>query len=139
MPRFATQAAIDELQRLSITQYIAQRRDDMPTVRTACNYGGFRDWFVCRCGRRAGVLYFAYEWRCRHCIGLPYRSQLEQPLDRLNARINTIRARLHWCAGVANGKGTRPKGMHQRTFSRLVKEHDALAAQLIGGINARFK
>ena len=35
-----------------------------------------------------------------------------------------------WQAGIANGHGSRPKGMHQTTYNRLVKEHDELAAMI---------
>ena len=35
-------------------------------------------------------------------------------------------------AGIANGHGAKPKGMHQTTYARLVAEHDKLAQQIIG-------
>ena len=42
-------------------------------------------------------------------------------------RADTIRRRLGWEAGIANPEGSKPKGMHWRTYERLKAEHDALA------------
>lgn len=51
---------------------------------TACNYGGYRYWFICplvkngqACGRRAGVVYLpdgAKYFGCRKCYDLTYGS-----------------------------------------------------------------
>lgn len=51
-------------------------------VTTACNYGGFRWWFLCPlirngypCQRRVGVLYVAGKYAgCRYCYDLTYES-----------------------------------------------------------------
>ena len=41
-----------------------------------CHFGGTRFWFLCKCGKRAGVLYkSANGFRCRKCLNLAYPSQ----------------------------------------------------------------
>lgn len=45
---------------------------------TNCNFGGVRNWFICQCGMRVGVLYkpyFADTFACRHCYNLTYESR----------------------------------------------------------------
>lgn len=59
----------------------------VPIVKTPCNFGGHRFWFICPvsvngryCGRRVGKLYLAPGSRyfaCRHCQDLTYRSSQE--------------------------------------------------------------
>ena len=51
----------------------AFRRQRVPIVTTACNYGGSRSWFQCVCGRRVGVLFDGVSaFVCRQCLGLGY-------------------------------------------------------------------
>lgn len=100
---------------------------------TPCHYGGLRHWFICpKCHRRASVLYCAGLLVCRHCIGANYQTQLMQPIDKLFRKVEKIRYRLGWQAGIAHGHGNRPKGMHQTTYARLVAEHDRIADHLLG-------
>jgi hypothetical protein len=99
---------------------------------TSCNFGGSRPWFVCPgCDRRAAILYEEEEEMsgavlCRHCLELGYQSQREGPIARAKRRVEKARARL-------GPDGSRPKGMHLATYSKLkreyledVQEHDAL-------------
>ena len=61
-------------------------------VKTPCNYGGFRYWFICPiykngvyCGRRVGKLYLApgtNYYGCRHCYNLSYESRNEMRIGR---------------------------------------------------------
>jgi len=46
-------------------------------VRTRCNYGGRREWFICqKCYKRAGILYRDRDmFKCRKCLDLVYYSQ----------------------------------------------------------------
>lgn len=138
MPKITTGYSLDHLPKLSIKQYKLCGRDDLTTSKTACNYGGYREWFVCDCGRRVGVLYLVHEWRCRHCVGALYQSQLNQPIDRLNERINRIRERLGWVRGIAHGMGDKPKGMHQKTYQGLIAEYERLTSDLLGGYYEKF-
>ncbi len=97
---------------------------------TGCNLGGQRAWFRCPvpgCGRRVAILYGGQVFACRHCHALAYECQRETAGDRAMRRADTIRRRLGWGAGIANPIGGKPKGMHWRTYGRLMKEYSAFA------------
>ena len=94
---------------------------------TPCHLGGGRRWFLCPargCGRRVAILYGGKVFACRRCYSLAYPSQNETHSDRAARRADHIRDRLGWEPGILNGHGPKPKGMHWRTFERLVAEHD---------------
>ncbi len=102
-------------------------------VRTGCNYGGERPWFLCPCcGRRVAILYGGAMFACRVCYGLAYAVQREDDADRLARRADAIRDRLGWEAGILNPDGWKPRGMHWRTFWRLKAEHDRLKGGALG-------
>lgn len=99
---------------------------------TPCNYGGQRAWFLCPargCGRRVALLYLgsASIFACRHCYRLAYQSSREPDHYRLMRRADKIRQRLGWMQGIANPKDDKPKGMHWRTFERLMDQENQLA------------
>lgn len=105
---------------------------DLPLTTTRPNFGGKRYWWKCpRCYRRVSVLYCAGYFVCRHCIGAKYQTQHLQPLDRQFKRIATLRSRLGWSGGVAHGIGEKPKGMHQRTYDRLLNEYHVTANRVL--------
>lgn len=117
---------------------------------TPCNYGGHRAWWCCPargCGRRVALLYGGHGmYACRHCYDLAYRSQRQAAHDLAARHVNKIRDRLGWDRGVLNLTGGKPKGMHWKTFYRLVSEHTrhserALAgiAQQLGAINRQLR
>ncbi len=150
MPAIATTSSLNDYPRLSISSYLEQLRitqpDSLPVsykhkgkhhsynielAKTSCNYGNYRYWFLCpSCSKRVAVLYCAGTYVCRHCIGANYHSQLQQPIDRLFSRADAIRQRLGWQSGIAHGNGSKPKGMHSKTFDRLVNEHDRLTSKI---------
>ena len=152
MPAIATTSSLNDYPRLSISSYLEQLRitqpDSLPVsykhkgkhhsynielAKTSCNYGNYRYWFLCpSCSKRTGVLYCAGSYVCRHCIGASYHSQLQQPVDRIYTKLNALRERLGWQVGVIHGIGERPKGMHQRTFNRILLEYQQLEQKLIG-------
>jgi hypothetical protein len=66
--------------------------------------------------------YFA----CRQCGGLGYATQKEGAGDRACTKADKLRKRLGWRAGILNGDGGKPKGMHWATYQRLKSNHDAL-------------
>lgn len=106
---------------------------DVGITTSSCHYGNYRYWFNCpNCNKRVGVLYCAGLYVCRHCIGANYATQLMQPIDKLFRKVAKIRHRLQWQQGIANGHGSRPKGMHRKTYDRLVSEHDRIADTLLG-------
>lgn len=153
MAALATTHSLSNYPRLSISRYRDQLRQTdrankidlnytyrgksyryaIQLTKTACNYGNYRHWWLCpNCSKRVAVLYCAGAYVCRHCINAPYGSQLQQPIDRLFSRVEAIRARLGWVAGIANGYGTKPKGMHHSTYWQLLNEHDKLVQRICG-------
>ena len=153
MPALATTHSLSNYPKLSISSYRDQLRKSgkvnsielaysyrsksysyiVQLTKTPCTYGGYRHWWLCpKCSKRVSVLYCAGIYVCRHCIGANYSSQLQQPIDRLFSRVEGIRARLGWQAGIAHGNQGRPKGMHFTTYYKLVTEHDKLVGQICG-------
>lgn len=150
MPALATAHSLNDYLKLPISRYREQLRQgnaknievsythrskpyqySIQLTKTSCNYGGHRYWWLCpKCNHRTSTLYCAGLYVCRHCIGANYHSQLQQPIDRLFNRADAIRQRLGWQSGIAHGSGTKPKGMHSKTFDRLVNEHDRLSAEV---------
>ena len=151
MAALATTSSLSNYPRLSIAAYRDQLRQSgkassievnysyrgksyrypIQLTKTSCNYGGYRYWWLCpSCSKRISVLYCAGLYVCRHCIGANYGSQLQQPIDRLFSRADTIRQRLGWQSGIAYGNQGRRKGMHLTTYYRLVNEHDRLTAKI---------
>lgn len=112
-----------------ITDQFGEGRDYSYPVRiewTPCNYGGRRAWWVCPdCGRRVAVLWGGRKYACRHCHDLAYKSTRTAPGSECYARANKIRARLGWGGGVASPIGDKPKGMHWRTYGRLMRQLNA--------------
>jgi hypothetical protein len=108
---------------------------------TACNLGGQRPWFLCpalNCSRRVAILYGGSIFACRHCYQLAYTSQRETGYDRMARRADRIREKLRWRAGILNGNGEKPKGMHRNTFNRLTTQHDDFVQASLAGIAHRL-
>lgn len=109
---------------------------------TDCHLGGQRAWLLCPaqgCGRRVAILYAGSVFACRHCNQLAYACQRETLDDRAARRADTIRRRLGWDAGILNGEGIRPKGMHRHTYERLRSEHNAYVRTSITEMRMRFR
>lgn len=107
-----------------------------------CTLGGQRVWFQCPatgCGRRVAILYGGRVFACRHCQRLAYESQRESYDDRALRRADTIRTQLGWRPGIANPTGGRPKGMHWRTYWRLMKEYSTFVQISWAGAEERLK
>lgn len=98
------------------------------TQTSPCHLGGERHWFTCpKCGKRVAVLYAPGQYfACRQCGGLGYATQKEGVGDRASSKADKIRKRLGWQAGILNGDGGKPKGMHWATYQRLKGNYDAL-------------
>ena len=107
---------------------------------TPCTLGGSRPWFACpACGQRVAVLYGAGRlFACRRCKALAYASQSESHDDRAARRADRIRKRLGWEPGILNGPGLKPKGMHWRTYERLLAQHDDFVGVSLAGMSRKL-
>ena len=105
---------------------------------SSCHMGGERCWFLCPargCGRRVALLYCGGVFACRHCYRLVYRSQREPPRERAMRKADSIRARLGWPGGILDsGEWGKPKGMHWRTYHRLLGEYEMAAKKALAGL-----
>jgi hypothetical protein len=95
-----------------------------PRIRLAaspCRFGGVRWLAICpNTGRCVAHLYIGGSGAfSRHAYGLAFNSQRECPLDRSLRRRDKALAKLN--ADSPMGWG-RPKGMHSRTYERLMQE-----------------
>lgn len=93
---------------------------------SSCHFGNLRSWFQCStvgCARRAAILYGTPRgFRCRHCAQLTYRSQREQPYDRMLRRGRRLRGKAGGSASLMEPFPARPKGMWWKTYDRLLKQ-----------------
>jgi hypothetical protein len=101
----------------------------VPLSFTPAQFNGERMWFLCpnmHCGKRVAKLYIAHRLGCRHCLKLSHQSKNESHMDRMARRADKLRVKLGWQEGILNPEGFRPKGMHLKTFERLVKRYREL-------------
>lgn len=104
------------------------KRYDVMVDWTPCNYGGERPWWLCPCcGRRVAVLWGGGTYACRHCQQINYESTRTAESSKPFDRAGKIRKRLGWVPGVAHGIGDRPRGMHMKTYLRLLQQYDVHA------------
>jgi hypothetical protein len=93
---------------------------------------GLRGWFGCpRCGRRCALLHLpvgAAYFACRLCHGLRYLSQRQTRADRLERRSRKFYLRAGSLSLGAEFT-VRPRGMHWRTFNRLMDSAEVLSYQ----------
>jgi hypothetical protein len=103
---------------------------------TPCALGGHRQWFTCPgCSRRVAVVYGVGRlFACRRCKGLAYGCQAESADDRAARRADRLRKKLGWEPGILNGNGLKPKGMHWRTYERLLARHDNFVGVSLAGM-----
>jgi hypothetical protein len=103
---------------------------------TPCHYGGSRTWFQCpNCGKRSGVLYLAGKYFvCRKCGGIHYASQSESETDRAIRKARKYRKQLQADADIDAPIMRKPKGMHWKTFERLVKQSQKAADRANDGL-----
>ena len=121
----------------SIGEVVEQR---VHTQTSPCHLGGQRHWFTCpRCSKRVAVLYApGWYFACRGCGGLAYATQNEGTGDRASTKADKLRKRLGWVAGILNGSGGKPKGMHWQTYKRIKSHHDALVQVSLGDFGRKF-
>lgn len=101
-------------------------RELVALARTPCRFGGERPWFRCPgcLGRRAVLFGAGGRFRCRACHGLAYDSTRESARERDRRRADALRRRIGSEPGALDAPG-KPKGMHPRTFGRIVAEINA--------------
>jgi hypothetical protein len=108
----------------------------VPLTWTECHLGGARPWFLCTedtgdgqcCGKRVAKLYpRGHVFACRHCCGLAYTSQSENPRYRAISRAQKLRMRLGGGPSILDPFPERPPRMHRLTYYRLSAK--AMAAQ----------
>ena len=72
------------------------------------------------------MLWAGLGWAGLGWAGLGYATQKEGAGDRASSKADKLRKRMGWHAGILNGDGGKPKGMHRKTYQRLKSNHDAL-------------
>ena len=99
------------------------------------NSGERRPWFLCPlCISRVALLYLRGEsWACRRCHDLRYQSELEPKGRRGLMMARKIQVRL---GGKQSGLEFPPKPprMHQRSYQRALKRHQAALAKSWSGL-----
>jgi hypothetical protein len=89
---------------------------------TRCQFGGQRAWFLCpACSRRAAILYIGRGTAGRRCRLLVYPSQRDTAYSRALSKAQAIHEKLGG-SGILCDPICKPKGMHSRTFWRLVDQ-----------------
>jgi hypothetical protein len=109
--------------------------------RTPCNYGGTRPWFRCpSCGRRCAVVYYGApggRYACRRCVRVTYLSQCDDLMGRLWRKQRKVERKLAGAGGQWNG-WQRPRGMHEKTFNRLVEMLDQIEKDKAANFSAQM-
>ena len=88
-------------------------------------FGGRYLMFLCgQCRRPARVLYARYAndriwfFNCRRCTGIAYQSTMGHRWDRSARRVEKLRGQLEW--GKSGTMPIKPRGMHEKTFQRIL-------------------
>lgn len=106
----------------------------------SCRFGGQRPYMRCPgCDQLVETIYLIGNARCRTCHRLVYPSQRERELDRACRKVRKIRERIgvDLCAldGPCYGK---PKGMHWKTFDRVLRDDLGTMQMVHSGIMSKF-
>lgn len=98
-------------------------------------YGAQRPFFRCPdCGERVAILYIHERIVCRKCHGLIWLVENENPMLRAERGLAKVRRQLGLGPGFDIPLGSRPKGMRQSTYLRLLKMHKEYAQRVLRGI-----
>ncbi len=105
----------------------------VPLSWTTCNYGGKRPWLICPgkgCGRRVAKLYLRKGYfLCRHCHDLTYSSQRKTKESRQMSNAGRIYRKLGIRFNGGPYVASKPKGMHYKTYIRLLTKANILAGE----------
>lgn len=99
----------------------------IPFTWTACNYGGRRTWFLCRCGRRVGkILFRGEQFGCRHCFNVTYQSCRDCQIGRAWGQIYKTGKRLKLAEPMEAEPSfhlpPRPKSMNRKRHRKLCRD-----------------
>ncbi len=101
--------------------------DLVPITETPTQFGGHRKWLVCpACSKRCRIIYGGSYFRCRTCHGLKYESQYENVISRTASQRHKLRNRLGQKGSLDDPFPPKPKGMHWKTYRRLIERDEAL-------------
>jgi hypothetical protein len=132
------------IDRMRVARYVIQLElrnqvvpQQIPVTWTLCHFGGARPWLHCPCRRRVARLFKGLGgYYCRQCFDNPrYASQAKSTQGRLHFEACKLRLRLGGVASTAAPFPDRPRGMHRRTYARLLHR----AEKLESGLSARLK
>ncbi len=77
------------------------------------------------CGRRVAKLYLKHRYfLCRHCHNLTYASRQETGQIGALHKCQRIRQKLGGTANIAEPFPNKPKGMHFKTYIRLLGKYE---------------
>jgi ribosomal protein S27E len=99
-------------------------RQDIVCYWRKAHFGGRYLMLTCpKCNRPARVLYARSSDRiwffsCQKCADITYQSTMGHRWDRSARRIEKLRARLQW--GAHATVPIKPRGMHERTYQRIL-------------------
>lgn len=98
-----------------------QREWPVELTYTSPHFGGERRWMMCpMCKGRRQALYISCDvLACRACLSLRYESQTENLRARRLRRIEKIRQKLGWQAGLLTPYGSKPPRMQWKTYIAL--------------------
>jgi hypothetical protein len=85
--------------------------------------------FICpyiNCDKRVKKLYISQRLGCRHCLNLSHQSKNESISDRMARKADKVRAKLGWRLGILYPEEAKPKGMHEKTYQRLLQQYRQL-------------
>jgi len=104
--------------------------------RVTCPFGGERFLFVCGCGRQVLKLYSlsGAHFACRDCHCLTYASRKADLHERCRIKAQKIRARVGGGPSLLDPFPRRPRGMHRRTYARLLGKYDRAEQQSLTGL-----
>jgi hypothetical protein len=102
---------------------------------TPCNYGKSRYWFVCPyCKGRKATLYLGNSGlACRKCYRLAYPVENKTRSNRAIDGAFKINDRLKF-SGDIDCLGDKPKGMHEKTFNKLLAKRGDYSSIFWGNI-----
>jgi hypothetical protein len=93
------------------------------------NFGGERPWWTCpNCSRRCAIVYAlgSHPFVCRLCASLTYVTAQSDEFTRATRKSLDRQKRIGWVLGAPFP--SKPKGMHWRTWERLVTDYSAAAS-----------